>query len=330
MSPLRRSIVLLAVLLAESAPAQEALTPGRTLRLEFPELPPTYQAMWDSTDGKPAVSLRLPDDYTAEGTFPLFVHLEGGHGGNGANLGVPMQVTQGKGYVAANFPLFKRLRPDPDRSWTIALCPDDAAKLGAAYRTILERLDAVIPNLDPRRSILGGHSNGAHAIAALLSVLDETTLASFSGFYFVDGGLDWSSFKRTEVLGGHSILFLIGGRDLEGDDDWWRAHLKERTAFLQKAARWTKMTRWTFEVHDGVAHEFAREYVPRIREWAAGVHRPEGVPKGAASRPSRCALPAPYRDTGSDRRTVQGPLGPKTAPAPGSRAMTGGSPRRCT
>src|SRR5262245_30462544 len=321
MSALRRMTVLL-VLFAGRGVGQEALTPGRTLRLEFPGLPPTYQAMWDSTDDKPAVSVRLPDDYAADRTFPLFVHLEGGHGGNGANLRVPLQVTQGKGYVAANFPLFKRLQPDPSRGWTIAVCPDDAAKIGAAYRAILARLNSEIPNLDPRRSILGGHSNGAHAIAALLSVLDETTLASFGGFYFVDGGLDWSSFKRTEVLEGHSIYFLVGGRDLEGDDDWWRGHLKERAAFLRRGAEWTGMTRWRFEVFDDVGHEFAREYFPKLREWSAGVHRPAEVPKGAASRPSRCAFAPLYPEDGGDRRTVRGPLGPEGAAAlpAGSRA----------
>jgi len=256
-----------------SAVAQGTLDAGQTLRLEFPELPPTMHAMWDPSAGTAAVTVRFPDDYTREGSFPLLVHLEGGHGGNGGNLSIPLQVTQGKGYVVANFPLFKRLQPDPDLSWTIAIGADDASKIGQAYRTILAGLNAEIPNLDATRSILGGHSNGAHTIAALLSVLDETTLASFSGFYFVDGGLDWSSFKRTEVLGGHSLLFLVGGGDGGDTDDWWRDHLKARTAFLQESARRTEMSHWRFEIIDGVGHEFAREYFPKLRDWAAGVSR---------------------------------------------------------
>ncbi len=307
MSLLPRTTVLpLLFFTAGPALGQAALSPGRTLRLEFPELPPTFQAMWDSTDAKPAVSVRLPDDYTAEGAFPLFVHLEGGHGGNGANLGVPLQVTQGKGYVAANFPLFKRLKPDPARSWTIAVGADDAGKIGPAYRTILERLNTLIPNLDPGRSILGGHSNGAHTVAALLSVLDETTLASYGGFYFVDGGLDWSSFKRTEVLGGHSIFFLVGGRDLEGEDDWWRGHLRERAAFLRRGAQWTKMTRWRFEVFDGVGHEFAREYFPKLREWAAAVDRAPASPKKATRQASRRVFARDSPEARSATRAVRG------------------------
>jgi hypothetical protein len=271
-TPLRTTVLSL-VLGTGPAVAQGTLDPGQILRLELPELPPTMQTMWDSTAGKPAVSVRLPDDYTRKGSFPLFVHLEGGYGGTGGNLSVPLRVTQGKGYVVANFPLFKRLPPDPDLSWTMAIGADDAGMIGQAYQTILARLNAEIPNLDATRSILGGHSNGANAIAALLSVLDESTLASFGGFYFVDGGLDWSSYKRTEVLGGHSILFLVGGGDGGDSDDWWRDHLKARTAFLQESARWTKMSRWRFEINDGVGHEFASAYFPKLRDWAAGVSR---------------------------------------------------------
>jgi hypothetical protein len=32
-----------------------------------------------------------------------------------------------------------------------------------------------------------------------------------------------------------------------------------------------RMSRWRFEVTDGVGHEFANEYFPMLREWAGGV-----------------------------------------------------------
>ncbi|MCI0588340.1 MAG: hypothetical protein L0323_16030 [Planctomycetes bacterium] len=82
MSLLPRTTVLPLLFTAGPTLGQAALAPGQTMRLEFPELPPTFQAMWDSTDAKPAVSVRLPDDSAAEGAFPLFVRLEGGHGGS--------------------------------------------------------------------------------------------------------------------------------------------------------------------------------------------------------------------------------------------------------
>jgi hypothetical protein len=179
-------------------------------------------------------------------------------------------LAQGKGYVAANFPLFKRLPPDPGLSWTIAIGADDAAKIAQAYPTILERVKAAIPNVDASRSIQGGHSNGAHTIAALLSVLDETTLGSFGGFFFVDGGLDGSSYKRTEVLGGHSLLFLVGGGDGRGDEPW-RDDLKARATFFRESARTMGMSRWRFEIVDGIGHEFARGYLPTLRDGADGV-----------------------------------------------------------
>jgi len=261
---------LLLLALAGSAAAQAALEPGRTLRLEFPDLPPTLRSMWNHREEAPAVTVRLPDDYSTDARFPLFVHLEGGHGGDGANLRVPMQVTRGKGYVTANFPLFKRLQPDPDVSWTIVIAPDDAAKISAAYRAILERLNAEIPNLDPARSILGGHSNGAHAIGALLSVLDPTVLSAFAGFYFVDGGLDWSTYKRTEVLGGHSLLFLVGGGH-PGPPERWREDWKHRLAALRSSAEAMGMKRWRFIVVDGVGHELSPKHLPILRDWAQSV-----------------------------------------------------------
>jgi len=63
----------------------------------------------------------------------------------------------------------------------------------------------------------------------------------------------------------------VGGGDGGDTDDWWRAHLKARTVFLRESARWTGMSRWRFEVTDGIGHEFANEYFPMLRDWAGGV-----------------------------------------------------------
>jgi hypothetical protein len=30
---------------------------------------------------------------------------------------------------------------------------------------------------------------------------------------------------------------------------------------------------WRFEINEGVGHEFANKYIPRLRDWGAGVRR---------------------------------------------------------
>ena len=75
---------------------------------------------------------------------------------------------------------------------------DDYPTISAAYKTIIERLHVEIPNIDTDRSIIGGHSNGAKTVNVLLSSMDETTLATFNGLLFVDGGTEWSSLSATQ------------------------------------------------------------------------------------------------------------------------------------
>ncbi len=244
--------------------------PGKVMRINFPDMPKSLLALATGNDIPTAVLVRLPDNYNSTDSFPLYVFLEGGYGGAGSEIGTPMQVSNGgDGVIVASFPLFKK-HYDTTQRWPFAVGFEDFDAVSAAYKTILDRMREIIPNIDPDRSILGGHSNGAKTIATLLSGLDENTLASFRGFFFIDDGLEWTGINRPNKLGDHHIFFLIGGGGTE-NDPWWRKHFVNRVAFFQESARELGMKNWKFETYDGVGHEFAQQYFAELRAWAKSV-----------------------------------------------------------
>ncbi|MFM9995770.1 MAG: hypothetical protein ACKVU4_08220 [Phycisphaerales bacterium] len=247
------------------------LEPGQVLRLTFPDLPPTLLAMSQGKEVEAAVTVRLPDNYTRDGSFPLFVFLNGGDGGEGGNIGVPMQLSEGRDCIIATFPLFKR-GYDAAEPWGISVGFDDYPIVSAAYAAVMDRLRATIPNIDAGRSIIGGHSNGAHTIAVLLSALDDGFLGSFKGFFMIDGGFDWSSYGRSIPLKDHRMLYLVGGGTEHSP--WWRRDVVQRARFFERCVQDLGMDYVKVFVADGVDHQFSRSYHPVIKEWAAGVMAP--------------------------------------------------------
>ncbi len=57
---------------------------------------------------------------------------------------------------------------------------EDLAVVSAAYRAMLEKLAAEVPNIDWDRSVIGGHSNGAHTLSVLLAGRDRVHHAALS------------------------------------------------------------------------------------------------------------------------------------------------------
>src|SRR5437016_5670354 len=73
---------------APPALADTALTPGQVIRFTFPELPRTLRAMnTPGASGPTSISVRLPDNYSKDRAFPLFVFLHGGQGSIGSEVG---------------------------------------------------------------------------------------------------------------------------------------------------------------------------------------------------------------------------------------------------
>lgn len=265
------SIVLSCIfLLPLTGSAQQIeLKAGQGFRLPFPDLPPTVFANHINPKIQTGFSVHLPENYSKEGKFPLCVYLEGGLGGNGENTQFPRRVIGNEDYIVVNFPLFRKAGYDRSSYLDgIIVGMDDYSTISEMYRVFLEKLNETIPNIDPERSIIGGHSNGAKTACVLLSAMDETALESFRGFFFVDGGFTWSSYCRTKELEDHYILFVVGGG--RGQQSSGRKSIVARMDGLRDFANQRGMSNWQFEVVPNREHEFAEEYHEIIRKWAKG------------------------------------------------------------
>lgn len=91
----------------ESKPSIE-LKPGMRIILKFPDLPQTLYAMQSGQEALTQAYLALPENYSPERKFPLFVFLYGGHGGPGAGPGRGHQIMENKDCIFVNLPLFKK------------------------------------------------------------------------------------------------------------------------------------------------------------------------------------------------------------------------------
>lgn len=146
--------------------------PGATLTLKFPELEKDF-------NGKPAaVSVRIPKSYDPSKPVPLFIFLGGGKGSS--SPGGALSLTRDD-FVCAGLPY-----PNSGRSPWQANMVGRPDIVWAYWKPMLARLHAAIPNLDPRVRIIGGFSNGAHAIDALLA--NREFGSAFSAFVLIEGG----------------------------------------------------------------------------------------------------------------------------------------------
>jgi hypothetical protein len=246
------------------------LAPGQVVRLTFPELPRTLRAAHaPGASGPTAISVRLPDNYSKERAFPLFVFLHGGQGSTGSEVELPMGIVGKSDYVVATFPLFKK-DVNPEEQWGgIGIDFLDYPTLSGAFKAFLDRIRETVPNLDPQASVLGGYSNGGNALALMLSALDPTLLKTFRRFFFIDSGVDWTGYARYKSLGGHDLLFVVGGGNAE--PEWYRPAMLSRMAYYKEVAqRYGAASRWQVTVVDGASHGDLPKFFPVVQRWVTG------------------------------------------------------------
>ena len=79
-------LIAVVVIVAGACDAAEVLLKSNApLRLEFPELPETLATMLMGEKQPARLTAQLPENYSLEGTFPLFAFLHGGHGADMAS-----------------------------------------------------------------------------------------------------------------------------------------------------------------------------------------------------------------------------------------------------
>jgi predicted peptidase len=235
---------------AEPAPK---LTPGSAFTLTFPEMPPTFYDMYAQKDVKAQMTVFLPRNYDPGRKHPLLVFLNGGDGGIGANPGVARSLTQEKDFVCVSVPLFKASDPKAPRGYIMQ--DPDARYMWPFFRTMLGKLEALVPNIDPAHEVLGGFSNGAHATAGLIDESDGEIARRFAAFLCVEGG---GRLRHYDLLKGKPFLMVSSN-----------AKSRPRAQQICDAAK-AAGARATLVFEDVGKHDFPVSAYPAVREWLRG------------------------------------------------------------
>lgn len=268
---MKRCIALL-VLLPSLILAEEPvkLAPNATLSFEFPGLPETLASM-DSGKKQPArITARLPENYTADGKYPLFIYLLGGPGGRGEerDLRLGLSVIGKQDFICVALPLFKlKLDPtEPSRGLMVSM--DDFAVIASSYRVMLQKLFDTVPNITPERSVIGGHSNGAHTTGVLLAGQDEFLFEHFRAFYLQEGGIGplFANVMQKQTMKTARFLIMMGGRGYGPEPQKPSPFATLQNTLKDMVA--TGHRDFTFITMDGYGHDQPPEYLKVIGQWA--------------------------------------------------------------
>lgn len=267
-----------AVLAADPVRPVADLRPGARIVLEFPELPQTLYAMQSEREGTTQACVVLPENYSAQRSFPLFVFLNGGHGGPASGPGRGQQIMQNKDFIFVNLPLFKaRLDPTGPFKGLLVTAADDGATICKAYAAMLKKIHAVIPNVDTTRGVIGGMSNGANTIVVIFEQGDEFLMRNFRNLVLIEGG--WHAIKTFDRYREKGILYLYG--DYAGQNDWlgrkMREDLPRATRRFEAEAAAHRLDVTGIEMED-TGHDMPARFDSDVREWLRARMRPESVP----------------------------------------------------
>ena len=155
------------------------------------------------------MTVYLLTNYDPGRKYPLFIFLGGWDGGTGSSPGVARSISERRDFVCVGMPLFKA----PGFKVTKPNVPGDGFIMTAAdgryrwpyFKAMLEKLEVLVPNVDPAHRVLGGFSNGAHATAGLIDGSNGEVTRLFSAFLFVEGG---GKLQHYERLKGRAVMMV--------------------------------------------------------------------------------------------------------------------------
>jgi predicted peptidase len=227
------------------------LAPCSTLTVTFPEMPATFYALYQKKDVKAQMTIFVPSNYDPARKHPLLVFLNGGDGGAGSDLGVARSLCEGKDFVCVSMPLFKAIAPKAP-GFDYVMRGQDGKYMWPYFRTMLARLDEVVPNIDSGHRVLGGFSNGAHAAQGLIDESEGEVARRFSAFFFVEGG---GRLENYGLLKGKPYLMVSSN-----------AKSRPRAQQLYDAAK-AAGARATLIFEDVGKHDFPVSAYPAVRAW---------------------------------------------------------------
>jgi len=277
-----------------SAVEEVKLEPNEILKFEFPDLPATYHSKRTGHKQPAMLSARLPENYSRDGKFPLLLFLGGGTGGPG-DAAADIRGTEPRDrrdYIAVNLPLFikdvngpptvpprlQAMGVDPDTLKGMIMF-DDFEVLSAAYRVMLQKLLDAVPNISRKGSMIGGFSNGAHAVSVLLAGKDEFIMSHFESFVIWEGGIGLVTNplgpEDVPALRNHRFLFLMG------DQPGSAAAEESAKRWLEALVQGMKKQKidCSLVVMVGYGHAMPKEYGKLVGNWVRGEPLPAIPPK---------------------------------------------------
>ena len=260
---------------AAFAAAEIKLQPGVQAEFEVEGAPKSFACVRRSNETQSVrMSIKLPAGYSTSKSYPVLVFLSGGDGGWGGELHQAEPFLGGEGYILVNLPQFKRdfAGANEDQQWTIT--PLEADYALPAFRLLLNRLRELVPNIDEKRSVLAGFSNGANSAELILRSGDADLLARFSTFVLIEGGFSlgdtqssiWpgKSFPPAQLaaLAGKRVLLMHGDQTNPPDRIPYIAAAQRAAAALKKAGVETAI----MPMKD-TGHDFPADAMTRARAW---------------------------------------------------------------
>jgi predicted esterase len=232
------------------------LIPGSTFAVQFPDMPPTFCAVFQKTNVQAQMTVFLPTNFDPARKFPLFIFLNGWDGGVGGNPGVARSLCEERDFICVSAPLFKApnfqvTKPNVPGAGFV-MCAEDGKQMWPFFKTMLAKLEEMVPNIDPAHRILGGFSNGAHATAGLIDESNGEITRRFSAFLFVEGG---GKLQHYELLKGNPFLMVSSN-----------AKSRPRAQQICDAAK-AAGAKATLVVEDVGRHDFPVSAYPAVRQW---------------------------------------------------------------
>ena len=235
------------------------LSPGSRCIITFTDLPPTFHSLAKKREAPARMAIYLPRNYDRSKKHPLLVFLNGGDGGDGSALGVAQGITGQQDFVCVNMPLFRTPGYQPTKPGSpggnFIITEPDGRAMWPHFKTMLEKLEALVPNLDPKHRVIGGSSNGAHSIAALIDGSDGEVCKRFSAFLFVEGG---GKLVHYEHLKGKLFMMVSS-----------QSKSQPRALEITEQAG-AAGARTTFLLQDVGAHGFPEAAYPKVMAWLRG------------------------------------------------------------
>lgn len=214
------------------------LTAGASELITFPKLPKT------AAKKESAVRIWLPDNYTTEKEFPMFLWFGGGSGGQGGNP----KLVKNNDFICLGMPLYKK-----DIKEHVLLKPHDVQYAWPFYQQMFDNVFELVPNIQKHGGLVGGFSNGAHNTGLLMTEGDPVFNTWFDSYIFWEGGhiiKDFSIFKDR-----HSIWIM-------GDQSQAYGFMSAFAPAAEKAG--SKMVSITMK---GVGHKMHADYKPQVMDW---------------------------------------------------------------